>query len=127
MKEKNKVLDILNLDKVIDHLTKFIEIKLEIYELKIKKQLVDIISNLATLVLILSFGLFMLFFCSIALGFYLNGVFDSNFIGFVIIGLIYLVICILLIVFKDKIITNHLFHALFSKTLTRNDDEENID
>lgn len=117
----------MNIDKVIDHLTKFIEIKLEIYELKAKKQVVDIISTLSTLVLILSFGLFMLFFLSLALGFYLNTVFDSAFIGFVFLGLIYLIICILLIVFKNKIIMNHLFQAIFSETLTQDDDEQDVD
>ena len=122
--KKNKVLDILNLDKLISHFSRFIELKFEIYELKVKEQLVGIISSLAALTLIISFGLFMLFFSSLALGFYLNSIFESKFIGFILIGLIYLFICILLIVFKDKIITNHLFHAFFSETLTPDNDEQ---
>lgn len=125
--KKNKAADILNLEKVINHLSKFIELKLEIYELKVKEQLVVIISSFATMVLILSFGMFMLFFSSLALGFYLNIIFESEFIGFVLIGLIYMLICILLIVFKDKIITNHLFQAFFSETLTRDSDEQEKD
>lgn len=127
MEEKQKGLNILNLDKVIDRLTKFIELKLEIYELKVKEQLVGIISSFATLALILSFGLFMFFFASLALGFYLNSVLDSSFLGFVIISLIYLSICIVLVIFKDKIITNNLFQAIFSDTLTINNDEQDSD
>jgi hypothetical protein len=92
--------------------------------LKIKEQLVGIISGFATLTLILSFGLFMLFFASLALGFYLNIVFDSQFLGFVAVGLLYFLICILLVIFKDKIITNHLFQAIFSDTLTGKQDEQ---
>lgn len=122
--KKSKVFDILNLDKVLHQLSRFIELKLEIYELKIKEQLVVIISSFATLALILSFGMIMIFFCSLALGFYLNGVFESRFIGFVLIGVIYFLICIILIVFKNKIITNHLFQAFFSETLTKNNDEQ---
>lgn len=125
--KKNKVVDILNLEKVIDHLSRFIELKLEIYELKVKEQLVGTISSLATMALIISFGIFMLLFCSLALGFFLNGVFESKYIGFVIIGLIYFLICIILIVFKNKIITNHLFQAFFSETLTRDNDEQDKD
>ena len=124
MKDKQKPLNILNLDKLIEYLTKFIELKLEIYELKFKEQLVVIISSFATLALIISFGLFMIFFGSLALGFYLNGIFESRFLGFVIVGLIYLLICIVLVVFKDKIITNRLFQAIFSDSLTINDDEQ---
>lgn len=125
--EKNKLYDILNLEKLTGHLSRFIELKLEIYELKVKEQLVGIISSFATMALIISFGMLMLFFFSLALGFFLNYVFDSSFIGFVFIGLIYLLICILLVVFKNKIITNHLFQAFFSDTLTGKNDEQEID
>lgn len=125
--EKRKEQNFLNFDRVVDQLTKFIELKLEIYELKVKEQLVGVISSFATLALILSFGLFMLFFGSLALGFYLNIVFDSGFMGFVIVCLLYLLICVLLVIFKDKIITNNLFQAIFSDTLTVNDDEQDSD
>lgn len=127
LKEKHKTLDILNLDKLVNNISKFVELKLELYELKFKEQLVVIISSFATLALIISFGLFMMLFASLALSFYLNGVLESGFLGFVIVGLIYLLICIILVVFKDKIITNHLFQALFSDSLTINDDEQDSD
>ena len=68
MKENNKSLNILNLDKLVDFITRFVELKLELYELKVKQQLVVIISSFATLALIISFGLFMIFFGSLALG-----------------------------------------------------------
>ena len=86
--------------------------------------MVGVISSFATLALILSFGLFMVFFASLALGFYLNHVLESSFLGFIAVGAIYLLICILLIVFKDKIITNQLFQAIFSDTLTVNDEQD---
>ena len=123
-KKKRKGPDIFNFERLTTHLTKFIEVKLEIYELKVKQQLVGIISGFATLMLILSFGLFMLFFASLALGFYLNRLFDSAYLGFVSVGSIYLFICIVLVIFRDKIITNHLFQAIFSDTLTIQDDEQ---
>lgn len=124
MKERNKSINILNFDKLVDFITRFVELKLELYELKVKEQLVTILSSFATLALIISFGLFMVFFASLALGFYLNGVLESRFLGFLFVGLIYLFICIILILFKDKIITNRLFQALFNDTLTINDDEQ---
>jgi len=123
LKERFKTLDILNLEKLIEGVTKYIELKTEIYELKVKEQLVHIISSFATLTLILTFGLIMLFFFSLALGFYLNSLFESNFIGFALIGAFYLLIGILLILFKDKLITNRLFQTLFSETLISGNDE----
>jgi hypothetical protein len=127
LKERFKTLDILNLEKLIESITKFIELKTEIYELKVKEQLVHIISSFATLTLILTFGIIMLFFFSLALGFYLNTLFDSNFIGFALIGAFYLLIGILLILFKDKLITNRLFQTLFSETLISGNDEHEED
>ena len=124
MKEKNKGLNILNFDRLADQISKFVELKLQIFELKFKEQLVVVISSFATLALILSFGMFMAFFASLAFGFYLNHLFDSSFLGFVVVGLIYFLICVLLIIFKDKIITNQLFQAIFSDTLTVNDEQD---
>lgn len=125
--EKNKLYNILNLEKLTSHLSRFIELKLEIYELKVKEQLVGIISSFTTMALIISLGMFMLFFFSLALGFFLNDIFESSFLGFVFIGSIYLLICIVLVVFKNKIITNQLFQAFFSDTLTGKNDEQEID
>lgn len=124
MKEKPKFYDILNLEKVINHLSKFVEIKLEIYELKVKSQLVDIVSNFSVMILIISFGMFLLFFLSLSLGLFLNGVFNSNYIGFVIVSLIYFVICILLILFKGKIIKYYLFQTFLSDTINNDSDEQ---
>ena len=47
--------------------------------------------------------------------------------GFLIIGLIYLLICIILILIKNKIVANQLFQALFSDTLTQKNDEQEQD
>ena len=127
MKERFKPFDILNLEKLIDNLNKFMELKMEIYELKVKEQLVQIISSIATLTLILTLGIIMLFFFSLALGFYLNSLFESGFIGFALIGAFYLLIGVLLLVFKDKLITNQLFQTFFSKTLIKGSDEQEDD
>lgn len=124
MSEKQKSINILNIDLLVEKLTKFIELKLEIYELKVKQQLVIVISSLATLGFIIACGIFVIFFASVALGFYLNGVLESKFIGFIIVSVIYLLICIILILFRDKIITNRLLQAIFSDTIAIESDEQ---
>ncbi len=127
IKDKEALIRLLNLEKIIANLTKFIEIKLEIYELKLKEQLADIISSIAILFIILSFGFLVLFFASMALGFYLNSVLDSAFLGFLIMGGFNLLICVLLVMIRDKIITNPLFQAFFSETLIKESDEQDSD
>jgi len=127
LKKERKNFDILNIDSLIQNITKFIELKMEIYELKVKEQMVQIISSLATLGLILMLGIIMLFFFSLALGFYLNSLFDSSFLGFALIGSVYLLIAIMLMVFKDKLITNRLFQTFFSETLIKDSSDEQED
>lgn len=127
MKDKYKAVDLLNLDKMVDSLSRFLELKMQIYELKVKGELVQIISSIATLTMILTLGVIMLFFFSLALGFYLNDLFESSFMGFAIIGSFYMLIAILLAIFKDKLITNRLFNSFFSKTLISGNDEQDED
>ncbi len=127
IKDKEALIRLLNLEKIVANLTKFIEIKLEIYELKLKEQLANIISSIAVLMIILSFGFLVLFFASMALGFYLNSTLNSSFLGFLIIGGLNLLICILLVMMRDKIITNPLFQTFFSETLIKESDEQDSD
>jgi hypothetical protein len=127
LKDKYKAVDLLNLDKMVDSLSRFLELKMQIYELKVKGELVQIISSIATLTMILTLGVIMLFFFSLALGFYLNDLFESSFMGFAIIGSFYMLIAILLAIFKDKLITNRLFNSFFSKTLISGNDEQDED
>ncbi len=125
--KKNQLPDILNANRLIANLAKFVELKVEIYELKVKEQLVAIVDNFATLVFILSFGLFVIFFCSLALGIYLNGIIGSEYAGFLCVSGFYFLICILLILFKDKFITNQLFQSIFGDTLTESKDDPDIE
>ena len=121
MKERNKVFDILNLEKLFDSLSRFVELKLQIYELKVKEQMVIVISRIAMLTIMLLFGLIIIFFFSMALAYYFNHLLDSGFLGFVLVGSIYLTIGLLLVFFKGRLITNQLFQAFFSDTILKGD------
>ena len=121
LKERNKVFDILNLEKLFDSLSRFVELKLQIYELKVKEQMVIVISRIAMLTIMLLFGLIIIFFFSMALAYYFNHLLDSGFLGFVLVGSIYLTIGLLLVFFKGRLITNQLFQAFFSDTILKGD------
>ncbi len=114
------------MDKLVEGISKLIELRLSIYELKAKEQIVSIISKIAALTILLSFGLFMVLFLSIGLGFYLNGVFDSSFAGFLIVGGFYFLIGFLMLLNRAHLITNPLFQAFFSKTLIETDEDDEI-
>lgn len=118
MKEDIKIKSFFNLERVVQLLSKFIEVKMELYELKVKEQIVFIISSFTALAIIILLGLFMVFFLSLFLGYLLNDILNSNYLGFLIVGGGYLILSVLVIIYREKIITNRVIHAFFSKTLT---------
>src|SRR5690606_30356608 len=78
-------------------------------------------STIATVVtdgLTIVFGFFILLFVSIGLGFYFGELFGSNALGFLTVAGIYLLLAIILIVFKssiEKSLTNLSIRKLLSK------------
>lgn len=124
MNERKKINNIIDLDKLIDGFTRLIELRFKIYELKAKEQIITVISKIAALTILLSFGLFMIFFLSIGLGFYLNSVLNSGHAGFLVVGGIYFFLGLLMILNRGRLITNPLFHAFFSETLIDPEDDE---
>lgn len=114
----------LNLDRLVQNVSRFLEIKLEIYELKLKKQLAETIASIAALFLVAAFGFVALVFLSLALGFYLNVVFGSSFLGLLVVGGLYIVIGIIIFRFKDRLITQPLFESMFKETKNEVENEK---
>lgn len=73
------------------------------------------------LTLVLLFGLIIIFFFSMALAYYFNDLLESGFLGFILVGSIYLTIGLVLLLFKRRLITNQLFQAFFSDTILKGD------
>lgn len=125
LKYQNKISDIFNLDKLIESLSTYVELKLQIYELRVKEQLVVAITKIAVLSIILLFGIIMIFFFSMALAYFLNSWLGSEFLGFALVGAAYLAIGLVILFLQGRLIKNHLFQAFFSDTIlnSENDDE----
>jgi hypothetical protein len=112
---------------MFESLSRFVELKLQIYELKVKEQMVIVISRIAVLTIMLLFGVIIIFFFSMALAYYFNGLLESGFLGFILVGSIYLAIGLVLMLFKGKLITNQLFQAFFSDTILKGDYDDEQD
>lgn len=121
IKYKNGLLKLLGLDKTIDHLTGYVETRLELYKIQFQEQIAKAISVLALiLVLVAVFGLTVVFL-SLALANHLNEMFESQFIGFLIVAAVYLIAGILILIYKEKLIYELTYRFFFS-----DDEEENI-
>jgi len=105
---------------VSDYLTARIKLfKLEMYEKTAKISA----SLFSTLVLVM-LGSLMLLFGSIALGFYLGALFNSQGTGFLIVTGIYLILMLPIIVFRKNWIEKTIVNSLIEK-LTEKEEGEN--
>ena len=83
--------------------------------------------SLALDVVKLVFTLFIIFFCSLALGFYLGELLHSNALGFLLTGVIFFVLLLLIRAFEPKleaILMNMTIRKIAGKWQGEEDDEE---
>lgn len=88
---------------MLDSLIKYLEVNLELVKLDAKETAVRIIAKMMKAVILMIFGSFTLLFTSLALAFYLDKVLGSEFYGFFIVGLFYLLLLIVFWAFRRRI------------------------
>jgi uncharacterized membrane protein YqjE len=118
------IIDRLNLDKTYEAVLEYIELRLELLEIQIKERTVIILSSVAILMIIVSLGLFVLLFLSFGLAVLLNGVYDSTYLGYLTIGGFYLLLCIVIVAFRDKLIISNFIKVFFEDSLREADKDE---
>lgn len=110
--------------KVINNITEYIEIKTEQLKLRIVTKLAKMLSGVISLSFLMATGLFFMFFLSFAVGFLLNDVLESTYLGFFIIAGFYLLIIILiLILVKTKKIQGW-FEQIIIKAAEKGDEQD---
>jgi hypothetical protein len=99
---KEGIAKFLKLDSLVEHLTGYVETRIEIMKYDLKEDLSRILSKVSVFVVLLLIGMFFLFFISIAAALeiadHLGG-----FAGFGIVGLFYLVVGIVVFVSRESI------------------------
>lgn len=125
--KKHWLAEKLNLNKVVDSLLSYFDLQLELVKLQVKEQLVEVLTSFVVLIMVISMGLFIVLFISIGVGILLNGYLESDFLGFLLVAIFFLIVCALILVFRNKLIGNSFFKLFFEKTmddsLNQQDDE----
>ena len=124
--KKHWLAEKLNLGKVVDSLVNYFDLQLELVKLQVKEQLVEVLTAFVILIMVISMGLFIVLFVSIGVGILLNSYFESNFLGFLLVAIFFLILCVLTLVFRNKLIANPFFKLFFQKTIddTLNDPDD---
>jgi hypothetical protein len=93
---ENKFLNFFKLDGLLESLKGYIEARLQILKLDLEEKASGIIASLLFVVLLAFSFIMMLIFLSLALGNYLNSIFNSSYLGFAFLGLFYFVLVVVL-------------------------------
>jgi hypothetical protein len=118
---ENKFLKFLKLDGLVDSLKGYIDAKLQMLKIDLEEKVSGIIASLFFVVLLAFCFIMMLIFLSLALGNYLNAIFNSSYLGFAVLGLFYLILVIILALnitgkgFLYKKVKNMMLNIMASK------------
>lgn len=96
-------LKMFNLEGITDNVKGYFDSKIQMLKLEAQEKISGIITTILVMVLVLFMGMMTLVFFSLALGNYLNSLFDSSYIGFGILALFFLVLVIVVILSKKLI------------------------
>jgi hypothetical protein len=124
VKKQNWILEKLNLDKVVNALLEYLDIRLELFEIQLKERIVLMLSSVAVFMLIVSFGLFVILFFSLGAAVLINTAMKSSFLGFLIVGAVFFAFCVIIIAFKSKLITSRFIKVFFEKSMKESDHYE---
>ncbi len=113
---------------MIDLMKKYLDNRIQLIRLELITVLANVTAGLISSFLILIIGLFILLMFSLSLAFWLATVFESNAIGFVIVGGIYTLVFIIYLVFSkdaiDEKVKDRIVKAALDAENDLNDDDE---
>jgi high-affinity Fe2+/Pb2+ permease len=110
-----------SLNKTADHLRQYAESKIELIRLDIAERIVSTVSSLSSIILITCLSLFVLLFLSIGIALWINKKYVDSSMGFFIIGAAYLLITLILVLFREKIVKLPVINILLSKLYPENE------
>lgn len=93
-----KIFKALGLEKALSGLLGYFEARIEQLKAEIRQEIEVVVRKLILYVLVGVFAILMLFFLSISLAGYLNTLFDSQFLGYLILAGINILLLIIILV-----------------------------
>lgn len=100
---KDYIFKLLRLDGVINHLSGYVESRLELIKFEVREEMIKVISRGLALGIIVLLALLFLVFISFGLANTLNSHFENNATGYWIVSGLYGVPCLFLIVFYKQV------------------------
>jgi uncharacterized membrane protein YqjE len=99
---KDTLLKFLKMDSLVEHVTGYVETRIELMKVEVQEEVSKVLSKALVFVVIVSFLTLFVLLISMALAYKLGEI-VGNFGGFAIIAGVYLLIGILMLIFRDSI------------------------
>ena len=112
MSENKKFLDIFRIKNIVNALIGFIETKVELYKIQFKEEVAKALTIMVLVIILSMVGMLFILFLSHFISRLLNDVFESDYLGFMIVTGFYLVSGLIVYIFRRQIaesITNMMF------------------
>ena len=121
MKSENNKSFSKEIASLFEEVKEYLDLKYDIARLDITEKMVVIFTQFYSFFLFILIVPSIFLFFSFALAFYLGSLFNANYIGFLIVGLIYFVLAFIFYALRKKLITKPLIKNLSEMIL--NDDQ----
>ena len=102
-KISESILKFLRLDNIIQHMTGYVETRIELMKADVREDLVLAISRSMVMVALFFMGFLFLIFFSIGLAQFLNRFFEKSYAGYCLVAGIYGATFLILLVFRKRI------------------------
>jgi hypothetical protein len=109
MEEKNKV------EQLLGNVKSYVETRFDIVMLNMQDKLSDILSSVASVLVLSVLSVFVVFFMSIGAAWWIGQSLQNSSVGFFIVGGFYLLLMLVIFMFKDQWIKSPVINALLKK------------
>ncbi len=117
MSEKKGLLGLLGIDNIFESIKKLVDTRMQIIKLELKDDLAKFLANAFLSLITISILLMAKLLISVGVSIYLGDVLQNYFLGFIIVAGFYILIFLLLLIFKNKIGLKEFFEKELSKLL----------
>ena len=97
------ILKFLRLDSLVQHVTGYVEARIELMKVEIREDLAKTIARAIILVTLILVGCLMLLFLSVGLAHYIGAYLQSSYLGYWVVAGIYGVFFLIVILFRNSI------------------------
>lgn len=103
---KDTIFKFLRLDGVFNHLSGYVEARIELLKIEIREEVAKVVANAMIYAVVFFFATMFMVFLSVGLAHFLNQYFNESYLGYWIVAGLYLVGLLVFMIFRTPILKN---------------------